>query len=191
MAVRADGFRAGPGKWRYLAQVAAYGAFMAVVGLLAPGPSYRHLDPDQATIKLSLRHAGALVADCRDRTPAELAQLPENMRAPQICPRARSPLTLELALDGRDVYAEVLPPRGLRKDGRVSVYRRLSVPAGTMQVAVKLKDDVRVPGFQYERIAQVTLAPAEVLVIDFDESLAAFVLQGGATPAVRPSAPAG
>jgi hypothetical protein len=175
---------------RYLGQAAAYGAFAAVVGLLAPGPTYRHLAPELATIKLSLRHAGELVADCRERTAAELAELPPNMRAPQICPRERSPLVLELRLDDAPVFAETLAPRGLRKDGRVSVYRRLSVPAGDVRVAVKLKDDVRVEGFQYARSETVRLAPAEVLVIDFDEAAGGFVFER-TTRAARPAASAG
>jgi len=150
--------------------------------LLASGPTYQHLAPDLATIKLSLRHAGELVADCRDRTAAELAQLPPNMRAPRICQRERSPLRLELQLDDAPVYAETLPPRGLHKDGRVSVYRRLSVPAGNVRIAVKLKDDVRAAGFQFERTGTVRLAPAEVLVIDFDEQAGGFVFETATTP---------
>jgi hypothetical protein len=175
---------------RYLAQATAYGVFVAVVGLLAPGPTYRHLAPELATIKLSLRHAGELVSDCRDRTAAELGQLPPNMRAPQICPRERSPLQLELRVDDEQVYAETLPPRGLRKDGRVSVYRRLSVPAGDVHLAVKLKDDVRAEGFQYERTGTVRLAPAQVLVIDFDEAAGGFVFVS-ATKAAPPGESAG
>ena len=175
---------------RYLGQAAAYAAFIGFVGLLAPGPTYQHLAPGLATIKLSLRHAGALVADCHERTVAELTALPPNMRAPQICPRERSPLQLELRLDDERVYAETLPPRGLRKDGRVSVYRRLSVLAGDVRVAVKLKDDVRADGFQFERTGTVTLTPAEVLVIDFDEQAGGFVFRT-ATKAARPAASAG
>lgn len=160
---------------RYLAQAAAYATFVGVVGLLAPGPVYRHLAPDLATIKLSLRHAGELVADCRERSAEELAQLPPNMRALRDCPRERSSLQLELRVNDERVYAETLPPRGLRKDGRVSVYRHLSVPAGDVRVAVKLKDDIRAEGFQFERSGIVRLAPAEVLVIDFDEAAGGFV----------------
>lgn len=178
---------------RYLAQAAAYGAFVAGVGLLATGPTYQHLAPELATIKLSLRHAGALIADCHERTAAELAQLPPNMRAPRDCPRERSPLQLELRLDDAQVFAETLQPRGLRKDGRVSVYRRLSVPAGNVRIAVKLKDDVRAEGLQFERTGTVRLAPAEVLVIDFDEEAGGFVFETAATPTQteRPAGSAG
>ena len=154
---------------RYSGQTVVYGAFAVLLGVCSTAPAYRHLPEDMATIKLSLRHAGKLITECRDRTPEEMANLPANMRAPQICERERSPLILELDLDGESVYSEVLPPRGLHGDGRASVYRRLSVPAGSMQLSVRLKDDVNAEGFQYETSREVLLAPAQVLVIDFDE----------------------
>lgn len=154
---------------RYAGQALVYGTFAALLGVCSTDPAYRHLPEDMATIKLSLRHAGKLVSECRDRTAEEMANLPANMRAPQICERERSPLLLELDIDGKSVYSEILPPRGLHGDGRASVYRRLTVPAGAAQISVRLKDDVNSPGFQYESTQAVVLAPARVLVIDFDE----------------------
>lgn len=164
---------------RVAGQCLAYAAFMAAVGGLASGPTFQHLGDGQATIKLSIRHAGQLIGDCRDRTAEELGVLAENMRAPQICPRERSPLRLELLLDGESVFAETLQPRGLHKDGRASAYRRLSVPAGPMTVQVKLRDDVRVDGYQFERTAEVELLPAQVLLIDFDAEVGQFEISTG------------
>lgn len=164
---------------RWIGQFVAYATFVGVVGALAPGPTYRHLEPGLATIKLSLRHAGKPVAACRERTADELAQLPPNMRQPQVCPRERSALSLELSLDDRIVYAETLPPRGIHRDGRASVYERMSVPAGEIEVTVRLKDDIRASGYQYERTQRVALAPADVLVIDFDADKGDFVFAGG------------
>lgn len=161
---------------RYTGQAIAYAAFAGVIGVLSTSPAYRHQAEGDATIKLSLRHAGKLISACRDRTPEELANLPANMRAPQICERERSPLTLELDIDGTPVYSEILPPRGLHNDGRASVYRRLSVPAGEIQVSVRLKNDVNQEGFQYETSRRLTLKPAQVLVIDFDEQNERFEL---------------
>ena len=154
---------------RYAGQAFAYAAFVILIGVLSRTPSYQHLAPDLATIKLSLRHAGQLIGECRERSVAEMADLPPNMRAPMVCPRERSALTLELDIDGESAYAETLPPRGLHGDGRVSIYRRLSVPAGKVRVDIRLKDDVNLEGFQYQTSRSVDLAPAETLVIDFDE----------------------
>jgi len=52
------------------------------------------------------------------------------------------------------------------------------VPAGTHQLTIRLKDDVRSPGFDYQRQASVTLAPAaQILVIDFDPAKGGITLQ--------------
>ena len=111
---------------------------------------------------------------CSSR-PQELAKLPPNMRAPVRCPRERSPVLVELDIDGQPVLRHTAAPSGLSKDGASSVYHRLQVPAGEHRVAVRLNDDVRQPGFTHSREATVSLAPAQILVIDFDAE------QGGIT----------
>jgi hypothetical protein len=160
---------------KYFLQICAYAAFMVFIGVFAQGPTYEHLARDAATIKLSLRHSGIRLEPCKDRSQQELADLPANMRAPQICPRERSPLILELDLNEEPVYAETLQPRGLHSDGRTSVYKRLSVPAGKMDLQVRMKDDVNSTGFQYQQDYTVNVDPADVVVIDFDEQTLRFV----------------
>ena len=76
---------------RIFAQALLYAAFAAVVGYFATAPVYRHLPADQALIKLSFSHSGKLLAECRQRSPEELAKMPPNMRAPMDCPRERPP----------------------------------------------------------------------------------------------------
>jgi hypothetical protein len=162
-------------RWlKWLGQIVAYGLFVAFIGAFSDSPAYRHLAQDTATIKLSLRHAGQLLGECRQRTAEELANLPANMRAPAVCPRERSPIVLELDLNGALVYSETLAARGIHNDGRASVYRRLSVPAGKTSLTVRLKDHVARDVFQYTNSHQVELEPAEVLVIDFDEQRGQF-----------------
>ena len=81
-------------------QAVLYGLFALAIGVFSHWPSYRHLAPELALIKLSLVHAGKPVGDCRQQTAEELAKLPPNMRAPTRCPRERSPVTVELDIDG-------------------------------------------------------------------------------------------
>lgn len=152
---------------RYLGQVLAYGLFVGVIALLSTA-AYQHLPADQATVKLSVRHAGQLISECRERTQEELAKLPPNMRAPLVCPRERSPLILELEIDGEVLISETLPPKGVHGDRRISVYHRLSVPAGRREVVVRMNDSVNVEGFNHQARASVNLDPADVLLIDFD-----------------------
>ena len=149
-------------------QALLYAAFALVIGVFSGWPGYRPLPADQALIKVSFIHHGQHVEDCRALTAAELAKLPPNMRAPMKCTRERSPVTIEVDVDGAKAYRQVAAPSGLSRDGASSVYQRLQVPAGEHRIAVRLKDSVSASGFTYTRDATVTLRPAQVLVIDFD-----------------------
>ena len=154
------------GAW--VGQALLYGLFALVIGVFSQWPVYHHLPAEQALIKLSFTHTGKPVGDCRAQTAEELAKLPPNMRAPTRCPRERSPVTVEVDLGGVQVLRRVADPTGLSRDGASAVYQRLPVAAGEQRIAVRLNDDVRHAGFTHQREATVTLAPAQVLVIDFD-----------------------
>lgn len=157
-------------------QIVLYALFAFVVGWFSTRPPYHPLPPSQALLKLSISHAGALAADCRERSAAELAKLPPNMRAAQDCPRERSPLVIELWLDDRLLHAETAAPSGLSRDGAATVYRRLVVPAGKHQLSVRLNDDARRKGFTHRRDAELSLEPGRVVVIDFQAERGEIVL---------------
>jgi hypothetical protein len=157
-----------PSPRAWVGQALLYGAFALAVGTFSHWPAIHPIGPDEALIKVSFIHAGKPVGDCRPLSAAEMARLPPNMRAPMVCPRERSPVTVEVDLDGTPALRRTAQPSGLSRDGSAAVYQRLVVPAGEQRIAVRLKDDVRGAGFGYQRDATVTLAPAQVLVIDFD-----------------------
>lgn len=159
-----------------LGQAALYALFVAFVGGFSTLPAYRPLPTGHALLKLSMSRTGALLADCHVRSASELAKLPPNMRVAEDCPRERSPLVIELAIDGQVLHAETASPSGLSRDGAAHVYRRFVVPAGTHRLAVLLNDDARVRGFNHRREADVTLVPGQVLVIDFDDQRKEVVL---------------
>lgn len=158
-------------------QLLLYGAFAAFIGIFSAHPRYRNLQPDQALLKLSFTHAGQLAQDCHQRTPEELAKLAPNMRAPMECPRARSPVTVELTLDGRLLARRVERPSGLSRDGASTVYERFTVPAGEHDLSVKFNDSVRVPGYNYVREEEVELRPGQVLVVDFNPQKGGILIQ--------------
>ncbi|MDP1535219.1 MAG: hypothetical protein Q8L92_16710 [Rubrivivax sp.] len=164
-----------PAAWA--GQVLLYALFALVIGVFSRWPSYESLPPGQAVIKLSLVHHGKPVGDCRAQSAEELAKLPPNMRAPLICPRERSPVTVELEVDGQLVHRQVALPSGLSRDGSSVVYHRLQVAAGEHRLAVRLKDDDREPGFAHQREASVALRPAQILVIDFSAEKGGITLQ--------------
>lgn len=158
-------------------QALLYALFALIIGYFSSSPLYRHLPSDQALIKLSFSHQGRLIAECRQRTPEELAKLAPNMRAPLDCQRERSPVTVEIDLDGAPAYRHVARPSGLSKDGASTVYHRFAVPSGEHRIAIRLNDDARAAGFNYRREEMVTLQPGRVLVIDFDAESGGIILQ--------------
>jgi hypothetical protein len=167
--------RTGPASW--LGQALLYGVFAAAIGVFSRWPPYQHLAPDQALLKLSFSQPGKPVSECRRATEEELAKLPPNMRAPMRCPRERSPITVEVDVDGRTALRRVAQPSGLSRDGASALYQRMQLPAGEHRIAVRLNDDVRVSGFNHTREATVTLQPAQILVIDFDPEKGGITLQ--------------
>lgn len=158
--------RTQPAAW--IGQGLLYAFFAGVIGTFSSWPGYRHLPADQALIKLSFVHHGKLVSECRPLSASELAKLSPNMRAPMKCPRERVPVLVELDIDGEPRVRYSAAPSGLSKDGASAVYQRLAVPAGPHRIAVRLKDSAGAAHFDYTRDEAVSLAPAQVLVIDFD-----------------------
>ena len=151
---------------RYVGQAMLYGAFALAIGYFSTAPAYTHLAPGQALLKLSFSHGAQRVGECRDRSDAELAKLPPNMRIRQDCPRARAPVIVELEMDGVPLYRESLRPSGLSRDGSASVYRRFVVPAGTHHLAARLADNAG-GEFNYRGEKTLTLAPAQIVVVEF------------------------
>jgi len=152
---------------RYAGQTALYALFAATVGYFSTSPRYQHLRPGEALLRLSFSHPGKIKADCRQRTPEELAKLPANMRAPLDCPRERSPVTVRVELDGAELVHETFAPSGLSRDGASTGYRRVPIAAGRHRVRVQFNDDARVGGFNYERDRIVDAAAGQVVLIDF------------------------
>ena len=158
-------------------QVALYAAFAGFIGVFSSHPQYRPLEPDQALLKLSFSHAGQLAQECRTRSAEELAKLPPNMRAPMECPRERSPVTVELRLDGQTLASRSVRPSGLARDGASTFYERFAIPAGEHELSVRFKDSVRVSDFNYSRHEEVELEPGQVLVVDFNPDRGGILIQ--------------
>jgi hypothetical protein len=159
-----------------VAQVAAYAAFMAMLGYFATMPAYTYMDSGAAVVTLSFRHAGAPVRECRRLTPEEIAALPANMRRPTDCPRERVSLLVELRLDDETLYRASLAPSGLAGDGASSVYRRFVVAPGHYRLSAGLRDSRREQGFDHEMAEDIELLPGQHLVVDFRANTGGFRL---------------
>jgi hypothetical protein len=159
---------------RYAAQIGLYVAFGAALGYFSSYPVFRVLPPGEALVRLSFSHGAQPVAPCRERSAEELAKLPPNMRVKTVCPRERSPVRVQIEMDGRLLYDITAQPAGLKHDGDATVYRRLPVEAGAHAFKARLADG---PSGEFTYVAEksVDLAPGQVLVIDFNAAKGGFI----------------
>lgn len=162
---------------RTVAQLALYLPLMALIGYFSTSPRFSPVGEQEALLRLSFIHAAQRKAPCRERSAEELAKLAPNMRAALDCPRERSPVVVELDLDGKRVLRREVAPAGLKRDGNATVYLRLPVPAGRHTIAVRLRDRPG-EGFNYTREETVELAPGRVLLIDFTAAQGGFLFRG-------------
>lgn len=159
---------------RYAGQTVAYAAFIALLGFFATAPAYDPVDPEAATIKLSFMHVGQRKIECRKLSPAEIAQLPPNMRLTLDCPRERLPVLVELELDDKLLLRRELAASGLSRDRASSIYQKFVVPPGRHRVTARLRDSARTEGFDYARSTEVELKPRQNFVVDFHAAAGGF-----------------
>ena len=153
---------------RYLLQAINYSVFMGLIWYFASAPSVRVLAENEAVITIAFAHAGELREPCRKLSSEELASLAANMRKLEECPRERSPVKIEILLDGRLLYGESLNPAGLFNDGGVDVYYSEKIPVGEHHLTLKMSDSVHIKGFNHDLKKRVVITPGQVLLVNFD-----------------------
>ncbi|MCC6305792.1 MAG: hypothetical protein IT545_11430 [Rhodobacteraceae bacterium] len=149
-------------------------ALTLATAALSAWPGWQSVAEGDGVLRLSFTHSGARA--CRDRTPEELAALPRNMRTAQLCERARSPVRVELDIDGRSAFAADVNPSGLADSGPSRVYRRFELPAGSHVVRLRMQDDPAAPDFTQTAAFAIDLAPGQSVAIDFDATTGRFFL---------------
>lgn len=162
---------------QYIGQGLFYALFMGVIGYFSTLPAYNHLSPDETLIKLSFSHAGEHKEACRERTPEEIAKLPPLQRkVTMVCSRERVDVVIELEMDGKQLYHEVLRPSGIAHSSVSSIYRRIQVKAGTHTLKARLKDHAG-DDFNYVREETVNLVAGRIMVIDFKAATGGFIFK--------------
>lgn len=162
---------------RYLAQALLYALFFLPIVYFTQNPTYHNLDDDRAELKLAIRHAGARIGACEPLTTAPSGMgagkgtLPANMEAALKCPRERSPLQIELRLDGETLYHAAVPASGLYSDGVSSMYRRFTIEAGRHYLQLLMNDDSAHEGYNLRLEQDVDLRPGQVMVATFKGGL--------------------
>jgi len=164
---------------RLVGQLVIYGATALLIGVLSNGPTYEHMPPDMALIKVSFAHSAKKAGECRRLTAEELAEVAANMRTAEVCPRGRLPILLELRVDGDVVYRNELPPTGLSGDGPARIYARIPVTPGVHELFAGLVDSDRQDGFDYTLERTIDLAPEDNLAVGFRPEMGGFTLEGG------------
>ncbi len=148
-------------------------AVCLATALLSSWPRWQSVPEGAAILRLSFTHAGAQI--CRDRTPDELARLPPNMRSRQLCERRRAPVRIEMDVNGATVIAVDRKPSGVAGSGPSRVYERILLPAGSYDVALRLRDNSAATQFTAEARRQITLRPGQNLAIDYRASTGEFI----------------
>ncbi|MBD3648890.1 MAG: hypothetical protein HUJ31_15895 [Pseudomonadales bacterium] len=157
-----------PAQW--IGQAVFYFVIAGLVAYFADSPSWRLMQPDEAQIKLVVRHSGKLLGECRTLAGEELDNLAPNMRAPTVCPREKSPLYVDMAVDDEVVYEQTVTPSGLHNDGILALYKTFTLDAGATSLRVRVKDDMRADDFSHKLEETVELDPERILVLEFSDS---------------------
>lgn len=156
------------------ARFAALALFFAGAVSLSNWPAHRSLPEGVGVLTVSFSHGADRSALCRKATPEELAALPPNMRRPEICPRERPPISLELDIDGVRAFDAEVPPSGFGRDGPSRVHERFVLPVGDHEIALRMRDR---PGeaFDWHDNRTVSVGSADNRVIDFRAAAGGFV----------------
>lgn len=162
---------------RGFGQAVVYLGIAVLLGVFANGPTYQHFPPDQALIRISVVHSAQRKEECRRLTAQEIAELAPNMRKAVSCARERSPILLEVTLDGRNLLRETLLPTGFSSDGPARLYRGIAVAPGPHRLVLGMRDSPRTEGFDYTYDDVVDLRAQQNLVVDFRAESGGFILR--------------
>ncbi|RLA03945.1 MAG: hypothetical protein DRQ47_04215 [Gammaproteobacteria bacterium] len=162
----------------YYGQALFYAAIISFVGYFSTSPTYTRVAEGDATVKLSMRHTGQIIGECRIMSEEELQRLPPNMRQAKVCPRERSSIEFQFLVDGEEAYHKVVEPAGYKKDGRAKLYHRFTIKAGEHEITARLKDHRDLEDFNYQETQMIDLPSRAVLVVDFDPDTKKFIIIG-------------
>ncbi len=151
---------------------------MAVLGYFADSPVYRVMEPSQTELRLIVRHSGILIGDCEMKSADELEQLPANMRQPMICPREKSPLSLELRVNDEILHQSMVRPSGIHDDGVLALYKSFRVSGGTTDIELKVKDQMALETYNHIEKNTLDLSRDSVVLIEFTDEGISFSQPG-------------
>lgn len=147
----------------------------AAVASLSNRPVHRSLPEGVGVLTVSFSHGADRRAACRPATDEELAKMPPNMRRPEICPRGRPPIRVEIDIDGTRMFDVTVPPSGIAGDGPSRVHQRFELPAGIHEVSVRLAEGAE-GDFGWDKEQAIRIDAGANRVIDFRAASGGFVI---------------
>ena len=129
-----------PDRARPLFALAGTGAALGLVVGVALGSRLEvGSTPSTAELRLALHAADARIELCRERSDAELAELPAHFRAKRVCEELAVDYRLTVEIDGERRLERVVAHRGVRRTRPLAVDESLSVPPGFHRVSVSFE----------------------------------------------------
>lgn len=150
--------------------------FAIPVGVFSRWPDFAPVPAAHGEFKLSLAHLTDRMQPCHTLSAEEREALPPNMRAFEVCERARASALVEVVLDGEVVLREDVRPAGLHRDGRAYLYRAWPLRAGEYDLQLRLRDSPRTEGFDHEQSFRLRLEPGVSALLSVGDGKA--VLKG-------------
>jgi ferredoxin len=143
-----------------------------VICLLSYLPSDLGYSPPQrpeAELVVSFRHPGKASEICRERSAAELAEMPAHMRQAKVCERKRASVRLRVRLDGDIVHEQTYEPGGLFSDGTSVAIESFSMRPGKHRVQIEIGDTPDAGEWPYVADKTVEFARDRRTVVLFDK----------------------
>jgi coenzyme F420-reducing hydrogenase delta subunit/Pyruvate/2-oxoacid:ferredoxin oxidoreductase delta subunit len=150
----------------------AAAAFLAMIcaGLMGMISDFGYASPgiDGSELVISLKHPGAVSANCRDFTEEELAAIPIHMRNSRVCDRKRSPVRLRVAIDGVTALQTNVSPSGIWNDGNSVTIERIPVDPGDHLVSLAIGETADVDEWSFDAEETISFTGDARRVVVFD-----------------------
>ena len=119
-----------------------YTLFTAGIYLLS---DYGYTTPFEGKTELivSLEHPGETSENCRQYTKEEMEKMLPHMRKTEICERKRSPVSMIIKVDEKEISNKTYKPAGLWEDGKSMGIERFDVKPGAHKITIEINDSLK------------------------------------------------
>jgi quinol-cytochrome oxidoreductase complex cytochrome b subunit/coenzyme F420-reducing hydrogenase delta subunit len=125
--------------------------------------TYSFYSKEESLLIVSFKYS-ATPQKCRERSSEELEKLPEHMRTPLDCTRARLPIAVSMDLDGEKRLDKTYQPTGIWSDGPVFVYEKFKLNPGEHLIALTLQE--KPSGSTVIRTEKISLKAGHAWIFD-------------------------